>query len=124
MNEIADNSADFLFCLFGVIFFPDRSKGFAYVVHFTAQKRFIYSIISYREMFRVLRPGGSAFITSWLETDTINYGYALAQRFGNEEEAKEKFSKPMILADKEIFRKVRVDRSCKARSKFVTKFPF
>jgi ubiquinone/menaquinone biosynthesis C-methylase UbiE len=86
MNEIANNSADFLFCLFGVIFFPDRSKGFA-------------------EMFRVLRPGGSAFITSWLETDTINYGYALAQRFGNEEEAKEKFSKPMILADKEIFRK-------------------
>jgi len=59
-------------------------------------------------MFRVLRPGGTAFVTSWLQTDTINYGLELSKRFGNEEDVKQKYSKPMILADKELFRKVSI----------------
>ncbi len=44
--ELEDNSFDAVFSNFGLIFFPDRVKGF-------------------REMHRVLRPGGRAVVTSW-----------------------------------------------------------
>jgi SAM-dependent methyltransferase len=44
--EIEDGSFDRVLCNFGVIFFPDRVKGFA-------------------EMHRVLRPGGRAVVSAW-----------------------------------------------------------
>ncbi len=43
----ADKSFDAAFSMFGLIFFPDRAKGFA-------------------EMHRVLKPGGIAVISSWV----------------------------------------------------------
>lgn len=43
---LADSSFDAAFSMFGVIFFPDRSKGL-------------------REIHRVLRPGGKVAISSW-----------------------------------------------------------
>lgn len=46
----ADNMFDAAFSLFGLMFFPDRSKGFA-------------------EIHRTLKPGGSIAITSWAPLD-------------------------------------------------------
>ncbi len=43
-----DASADAAFSMFGLMFFPDRDKGF-------------------RELARVLRPGGVAVVSSWVE---------------------------------------------------------
>lgn len=41
-----DDTYDAAYSLFGLMFFPDRNKG-------------------YREMYRVLKPGGSAVVSSW-----------------------------------------------------------
>jgi len=48
----ADASFDAAFSMFGLIFFPDRNKGF-------------------RELLRVLRPGGRAVVSSWRPFDTV-----------------------------------------------------
>jgi ubiquinone/menaquinone biosynthesis C-methylase UbiE len=48
----ADASFDRAFSMFGLIFFPDRGKGF-------------------RELLRVLRPGGRAVVSSWRPFDTV-----------------------------------------------------
>lgn len=45
-----DGSFDLGFSMFGLMFFPDRPRGF-------------------RELHRVLRPGGRAFVTSWASVD-------------------------------------------------------
>ena len=47
-----DASFDRAFSMFGLIFFPDRGKGF-------------------RELLRVLRPGGRAVVSSWRPFDTV-----------------------------------------------------
>jgi len=44
--EIEDNSFELVYSLFGLIFFPDRLKGF-------------------REMFRILKPNGKAGVVTW-----------------------------------------------------------
>jgi len=46
----ADESFDLGFSMFGLMFFPDRPRGF-------------------REICRVLRPGGRAFVTSWASVE-------------------------------------------------------
>jgi ubiquinone/menaquinone biosynthesis C-methylase UbiE len=46
----ADGRFDLGFSMFGLMFFPDRPRGF-------------------RELCRVLRPGGRAFVTSWASVD-------------------------------------------------------
>jgi ubiquinone/menaquinone biosynthesis C-methylase UbiE len=48
----ADASFDAAFSMFGLIFFPDRAKGFG-------------------ELFRVLRPKGRALVASWRPFDTV-----------------------------------------------------
>ena len=45
-----DESFDLAFSMFGLMFFPDRSRGFG-------------------ELWRVLRPGGSALVTSWASVE-------------------------------------------------------
>lgn len=45
-----DSSFDAAFSMFGLMFFPDRNQGFA-------------------ELFRVLRPGGVAVVSSWAPVD-------------------------------------------------------
>ncbi|WP_245664735.1 class I SAM-dependent methyltransferase [Nocardia grenadensis] len=46
----ADAEFDAAFSMFGLMFFPDRARGFA-------------------ELFRVLRPGGVAVVSSWAPAD-------------------------------------------------------
>lgn len=48
----ADASFDAAFSMFGLMFFPDRSRGF-------------------RELLRVLRPGGAAVVASWVPTERV-----------------------------------------------------
>jgi ubiquinone/menaquinone biosynthesis C-methylase UbiE len=48
----AEASFDAAFSMFGLIFFPDRGKGF-------------------RELLRALRPGGRAVVSSWRPFDTV-----------------------------------------------------
>ncbi|EFA76934.1 hypothetical protein PPL_09686 [Heterostelium album PN500] len=50
--EFPDNTFDFTYSVFGLIFFPDQLRGF-------------------REMLRVLKPGGKATITSWSENSPM-----------------------------------------------------
>lgn len=47
-----DKSFDAAFSMFGLMFFPDRDKGF-------------------RELLRVLRPGGRAVVSSWVEISEV-----------------------------------------------------
>jgi ubiquinone/menaquinone biosynthesis C-methylase UbiE len=49
---LADASFDAAFSMFGLIFFPDRARGFS-------------------ELFRVLRPAGRALVASWRPFDTV-----------------------------------------------------
>ena len=49
---LADASCDAAFSMFGLIFFPDRGKGF-------------------RELLRILAPGGRAVVGSWVPEDRI-----------------------------------------------------
>jgi SAM-dependent methyltransferase len=56
----ADGSFDAGFSMFGLMFFPDRAAGF-------------------RELLRVLRPGGRAVVSSWAPIDRVPvFGAALA----------------------------------------------
>ena len=48
--DLADRSFDAAFCMFGFMFFPDRAKAF-------------------RELLRVLRPGGRAVVATWTPID-------------------------------------------------------
>lgn len=50
--ELPDASFDAAFCIFGIMFFPDRSKGF-------------------REILRVLRPGGRAAVVTWSAPERV-----------------------------------------------------
>ena len=47
-----DHSFDVAFSMFGLMFFPDRARGFA-------------------ELYRVLRPGGCAVVASWQALDNV-----------------------------------------------------
>lgn len=58
--EFDDNAFDWVFSIFGLMFFPDRSKGF-------------------REILRTLKPGGRAAITSWAP---VSYSTAMQMMFG------------------------------------------
>ena len=51
--EFADDTFDWAFSIFGLMFFPDRNKGF-------------------REIMRTLKPGGRAAITSWAPVSDSN----------------------------------------------------
>ena len=58
--EFSDNTFDWAFSIFGLIFFPDRNKGF-------------------REIIRTLKPGGRAAITSWA---SVTHSTAMQIMFG------------------------------------------
>ncbi|MDQ3003527.1 MAG: methyltransferase domain-containing protein [Fibrobacterota bacterium] len=49
-----DETFEYVVCQFGIMFFPDRQKGF-------------------NEAFRVLKPGGSFIFNTWESTETIAY---------------------------------------------------
>jgi SAM-dependent methyltransferase len=48
--DLADGTFDAAFCMFGFMFFPDRA-------------------LAFRELFRVLRPGGRALVGTWTPID-------------------------------------------------------
>jgi len=58
--KLPDKSFDCAFSNFGLIFFPDRAKGF-------------------RELYRVLRPGGRAVVTCWSALERVEIVAAFAQ---------------------------------------------
>jgi ubiquinone/menaquinone biosynthesis C-methylase UbiE len=68
-----DGSSDAAFSLFGLMFFPDRARGFA-------------------ELFRVLRPGGLAVVSSWAPLDLSS---AMSMMFGALRAASPEMPPPM-----------------------------
>jgi ubiquinone/menaquinone biosynthesis C-methylase UbiE len=56
-----DAEFDAAFSMFGLMFFPDRARGF-------------------RELFRVLKPGGTAVVSSWADLQGIFRSVMLAMR--------------------------------------------
>lgn len=85
--EFGDNTFDYAYSIFGLMFFPDRSKGF-------------------REMLRTLKPGGRAAVTSWAPIEQSSgmqkmFG-AIRVAFPRKPEADD--AKIFNLEDPEIFR--------------------
>jgi ubiquinone/menaquinone biosynthesis C-methylase UbiE len=82
----SENTFDRAFSMFGLIFFPDRLKGFS-------------------EMFRVLKPGGLALVSSWAPVDQSP---AMQMMFGALRAAKPDLPEPkkniMNLENPDIFR--------------------
>ena len=60
-----DQSFDAVACQFGVMFFPDKIKG-------------------YREAYRVLKPGGGSFFSVWDEISTSDFADVVAQALAQE----------------------------------------
>ena len=60
-----DQSFDAVACQFGVMFFPDKIKG-------------------YREAYRVLKPGGGYFFSVWDEISTSEFADVVAQALAQE----------------------------------------
>jgi ubiquinone/menaquinone biosynthesis C-methylase UbiE len=58
--KLPDNSFDSAFSNFGLIFFPDRAQGF-------------------RELYRVIRPGGKAIVTGWSVLERVEIIAAFAR---------------------------------------------
>jgi SAM-dependent methyltransferase len=57
---LPDGSFDAAFSIFGLIFFPDRARGF-------------------RELRRVLRPGGRAVVAGWSRPERVRFASLLAE---------------------------------------------
>ena len=86
--EFGDSGFDRVFSIFGLMFFPDRMKGF-------------------RELHRVLRPGGVATVTSWAPVSesagmSLVFG-AMHEAFPRKPESNSKAT--LNLEDPEHFRK-------------------
>ena len=58
--DLRDASFDVAFSLFGLIFFPDRARGF-------------------RELWRVLKPGGRAVVAGWSTMERVRFFAPVAQ---------------------------------------------
>jgi SAM-dependent methyltransferase len=56
--DLEDNSFDAAFSIFGLMYFPDRSAGF-------------------RELCRVIKPGGRAAVISWSSTERVRFMYMI-----------------------------------------------
>lgn len=85
--EFEDNQFDWAYSIFGLMFFPDRVKGF-------------------REMFRTLKPGGRAAVTSWAPVSDsplmqIMFG-AMGEAFSKKQESDS--SKILNLEDPDNFK--------------------
>lgn len=87
----ADNTFDAAFSLFGLMFFPDRSRGFA-------------------EIHRTLKPGGRIAVTSWAPVDQSP---AMLTMFGALRAIKPDLPPPQrsigTLEDPEVFRQELID---------------
>lgn len=101
--EFDDNAFDKAFSMFGLMFFPDRMKGF-------------------RELHRVLKPGGMAVVTSWapiVESAGMSLMFgAMAAAFPKKPESNSQAT--LNLEDPDNFKKEMTD----AGFKDVTIIPF
>lgn len=89
--EFGDNEFDRAFSIFGLMFFPDRMKGF-------------------KELYRTLRPGSRAVVTSWApitESPGMQLMFAaMGKAFPKKPESNEKI---LNLEDPENFKKEMID---------------
>jgi len=85
--EFGDNTFDWAFSIFGLMFFPDRDKGF-------------------REILRTLKPGGRVAITSWAPVADSSIMQMMFGAMGAAFPKKPETSsgKVLTLEDPEIFR--------------------
>jgi SAM-dependent methyltransferase len=80
----ADNSFDVGISMFGLMFFPDRSKGFA-------------------ELFRVLSPGGQALVSSWAPAEQSPLIRTVFAALQPEDASAPDLSRLSGLEDREVF---------------------
>ncbi|GAM23935.1 hypothetical protein SAMD00019534_071100, partial [Acytostelium subglobosum LB1] len=97
--ECADNTFDYAFSVFALIFFPDQLKGA-------------------KEMYRVLHPGGKAAITSWSQSSPIgsSMGACLTRLYSEAGLAvppPPAYFPVSSLADTKVFEKLLVDAGFK-----------
>ncbi|KAF2076513.1 hypothetical protein CYY_002191 [Polysphondylium violaceum] len=86
MSEIQDNLFNYVYSVFGAIYFPDRAKGF-------------------REFYRVLKANGKMAVTAWrVDTSFVKiFTYAFKQLVGDESLIPLK-NTVLSLSDKHVFK--------------------
>lgn len=82
LSALEADSFDYVFCQFGVMFFPDHQRGFD-------------------EMYRVLKKGGKAVIVTWKDFGLVAYIDEACKRMGKYQDIHHVAGHPLNLSDEE-----------------------
>lgn len=98
--SLDSDSFDVCTNLFSIMYFPDRAKGFQYVLILPII--LIINVIS--EMFRVLKPEGMVILGTWHAIQTVDIGRAIAKFYNASHNTD--LDRVLALADRSLITKV------------------